>query len=126
MTYMYTDENRECLVEMLPCWWHDTFRAIWNLRTESPDEEWGEALAGVPVLGASKCHMDRGYVAALRFAASMVAAHKREFSCHQHAEVIKLLLTGASCEDLGDKQRAITNACQHLLGWYRDRIKEGY
>lgn len=123
MTYMYNDENRESLVKMLPCWWHDTFSAVWNLHTESPDEEWGEALAGVPVLGLSNCHMDPGYVAALRFAANMVAAHKQEFSCHQHAKVIELLLTGACCDDLDDKNRTITNAYQHLLGWYRDRIK---
>lgn len=126
MTYMYTDESRECLVEMLPRWWHDTFRAVWNLRTESPDEEWGEALAGVPVLGLSNCHLDPGYVEALRFAANTVAAHKEEFSCHQHAEAIELLLTGARYDDLGDKQRTITNAYQRLLGWYRDRIKKGY
>lgn len=125
MTYMYNDENRESLVKMLPGWWHDTFRAVWKLRTESPDEEWGEALAGVPVLGLSNCHMDPSYVAALRFAANMVAAHKREFSCHQHARAIELLLTGARCDDLDDKQRTIMNAYQHLLGWYRDRIKEG-
>lgn len=126
MPGFYTDENRERMVKMLPRWWYDTFRAVWNLRTESPDEDWCEALAGVPVLGLSNCHMDPGYVAALRFAASMVAANKQEFSCRQHAGVIELLLTGACCDDLDDKQRAIKSAYQHLLSWYRDRIKKGY
>lgn len=66
MTYMYTDENRERMASMLPDWWRDTFRDVWNLSTEDHYLDGVQARAGITALALRKHEVDDENVADLR------------------------------------------------------------
>lgn len=118
MTYMYTDENRERMADMLPSSWRDTFRAVWNLRAESPDEGWDEACAGVLALILRKHEVDDEHVADLRFSAAMVTMNAEEFGNNKHALACSRILTAAACHNYDERGRLLEEANRYLRSWH--------
>ena len=125
MTYMYTDENRECLVEMLPCWWHDTFRAIWNLRPEAHFLDVIQTRAGITALALSQHEVDDEHVADLRFSAAMVTMNADEFHSTEHALACSRILTAAACDNPTERRRLLQEAHHYLVGWDSTRNQKG-
>ena len=44
MTNLYTDEQRERIKKTMPDVWADAVHRVWNLRPDSPDVDWDNAL----------------------------------------------------------------------------------
>lgn len=126
MTYMYTDENRERMAAMLPDWWRDTFRAVWNLRAEDHYLDGVQARAGITALALRKHEVDDENVADLRFAAAMVTMNADEFGNNKHALACSYILTAATCDNPTEKRRLLEEANSYLRDWDRARLKEGY
>ena len=126
MTYFYNDENRERIATMLPDWWRDTFRAVWNLRTEDHYLDGVQARAGITALALRKHEVGNEYVADLRFAAAMVTMNAEEFGNNKHALACSYILTAATCGNPTEKRRLLEEANNYLRDWDRARLKEGY
>ena len=127
MTYFYNDENRERIATMLPDWWRDTFRAVWNLRTEDHYLDGVQARAGITALALRKHEVGNEYVADLRFAAAMVTMNAEEFgNNNKHALACSYILTAATCGNPTEKRRLLEEANNYLRDWDRARLKEGY
>lgn len=125
MTYMYTDENRERMASMLPDWWRDTFRDVWNLSTEDHYLDGVQARAGITALALRKHEVDDENIADLRFAAAMVTMSANEFGNNKHALACSYILIAAACDNPPERRRLLEEANNYLRDWDRARIQKG-
>ena len=105
MTYMYTDENRECMASMLPDSWRDAFRNVWNLHAESSDSDKAEATKKLIDLAHREHEVDPENVAELSFSSAMVVLNAEEFGSTKHALACSYLLKAAACDNPTERRR---------------------
>lgn len=125
MPGFYTDENREDIVSLLPNSWRDTFRAVWNLHTVSPVEDWVEASSGILAITLRKHDVNRENVAVLRFAARKVVLNADKFNTTRHALICSHLLEAAACYNSDERRSLLEVAHIYLHFWDRTRNLKG-
>lgn len=125
MTYLYNDENRERMAELLPSSWRDTFRDVWNLHPEAHFLEVLQTRAGITALALSRPEADDEHVADLRFAAAMVTMNSEEFHSPKHALACSRILTAAACDNPTERRRLLQEARHYLVGWDSTRNQKG-
>lgn len=125
MTYMYTDENREYMASMLPDGWRDTFRNVWNLRTESSDSDKAEATKKLIDLAHREHEVDPENVAELNFSSAMVVLNEEEFGCTKHALACSYILKAATCDNPTERRNLLEVAETYLRISYRTRDWKG-
>lgn len=101
MTNIYTDEQRERIKKPMPDVWADAVHRVWNLRPDSPDVDWDNALWSIDKLTTLKPgvhEMDPILGMWLMSAMFMVEKHKGEFISEEQADTVYYLI-GALISD---------------------------
>lgn len=134
MTYMYTDEQRERIKKPMPDVWADAVHRVWNLRPDSPDVDWDNALWSIDKLTTLKPgvhEMDPIRGMWLMSAMFMVEKHKSEFISEEQADTVYDLI-GALIYDRWERRVGMLRSAHRSLDswnrrrrdWYRHRKEE--
>ena len=127
MKVLYTDKQSLEFSDLMSLDWRDPFRDIWKLRSESPDEDWDEALTGVRllILGVDKEGFGRfGPVKDLRLAAVVVRENARGIHTPKQVEALSYLLIGDSYGNPDTRRRYLGAALSSLRTWHLNRKEE--
>lgn len=130
----YTDETRERIAAQMPTVWEAALSKTWNLRPDSPDVDWDNALWSIDKLTTLKPgvhEMDPIRGVWLMSAMFMVEKHKGEFISEEQADTVYDLI-GALISDRWERRDGMLRSAHHSLDswnrrrrdWYRHREEE--
>lgn len=126
MTNLYTDEQRERIAAQMPAVWEDALSKTWNLRPDSPDVDWDDALWSIyklTTLPAGAHEMDPIRSVWLFSAMYMVERHADQFHHRLQSEVVYHLIAALICDEWAGRVRELQRAERRLEAW-RDTRKE--
>lgn len=127
MTNLYTDEHRERIKKTMPDVWADAVHRVWNLRPDSPDVDWDNALWSIDKLttlpaGAHEMNPIRSMW--LFSAMYMVERHADQFRHKLQSEVIYHLIAALICDGWARSVRELRHAGRKLEKWRDTQRKE--
>ena len=134
MTNLYTDEQRDRIKKPMPDVWADAVHRVWNLRPDSPDVDWDNALWSIDKLTTLKPgvhEMDPILGVWLMSAMFMVEKHKGEFISEEQAGTVYDLI-GALVSARWERRAGMLRSAHRSLDswnrrrrdWYRHREEE--
>ena len=126
MTNLYTDEQRDRIKKTMPDVWASAVHRVWNLRHDSPDVLWGNALRSIDRLTTLKPgvhEMDPIRSMWLFSAMYMVERHHDQFHHKLQSEVVYHLIAALICDEWAGRVRELRHAGRKLEAW-RDTRKE--
>lgn len=134
MTNLYTDEQRDRIKKPMPDVWADAVHRVWNLRPDSPDVDWDNALWSIDKLTTLKPgvhEMDPILGVWLMSAMFMVEKHKGEFISEEQAGTVYDLI-GALISTRWERRAWMLRSAHRSLDswnrrrrdWYRHREEE--
>lgn len=128
MTYMYTDEQRERIAAQMPAVWAAALNKTWNLRPDSPDVDWDNALWSIDKLTTLKPgvhEMDPIRGVWLMSAMFKVEKHKSEFISEEQADTVYDLI-GALISDRWERRAGMLRSAHHSLDSWNRRRRDWY
>lgn len=120
----YTDEQRERIKKPMPDVWADAVHRVWNLRPDSPDVDWDNALWSIDKLTTLKPgvhEMDPLIGVWLMSAMFMVEKHKSEFISEEQADTVYDLIGALICDRWERRTGMLRSAHRSLDSWNRRR-----
>ena len=126
MTYMYTDEQRERIKKTMPDVWADDVHRVWNLRPDSPDVDWDNALWSIDkltTLPAGAHEMDPIRSLWLFSAMYMVERHRDQFHHRLQSGVVYHLIAALICDEWAGRVQELRHAERKLEAW-RDTLRK--
>ena len=127
MTNLYTDEQRERIKKPMPDVWADAVHRVWNLRPDSPDADWDNALWRIDkltALPAGAHEMDPIRSIWLFSAMCMVEMHAEQFHHKLQSKVMYHLIAALICDDGASRVRELRHAGRKLEAWRDTQRKE--
>jgi len=127
MTNLYTDEQRERIKKPMPDVWADAVHRVWNLRPDSPDVDWDNALWSIDKLTTLKPgvhEMDPIRSLWLFSAMCMVEMHADQFHHKLQSKVVYHLIAALICDDGASRVRELRHAERKLEAWRDTQRKE--
>lgn len=127
MTNLYTDEQRERIAAQMPAVWEAALNKTWNLRPDSPDEDWDNALWSIDkltTLPAGAHEMDPIRSLWLFSAMYMVERHRDQFHHKLQSEVLYHLIAALICDEWAGRVRELRHAGRKLEAWRTTQRKE--
>lgn len=127
MTNLYTDEQRERIKKPMPDVWADAVHRVWNLRPDSPDVDWDNALWSIDKLTTLKPgvhEMDPILGVWLMSAMFMVEKHAEQFHHKLQSGVVYHLIAALICDDWAARVRELQRAERKLEAWRDTQRKE--
>lgn len=124
MTNLYTDEQRDRIKKPMPDVWADAVHRVWNLRPDSPDVDWDNALWSIDKLTTLKPgvhEMDSIRGVWLMSAMFMVEKHKSEFISEEQADTVYDLIGALICGRWERRAGMLRSAHRSLDSWNRRR-----
>ena len=124
MTELYTDEQRDRIKKPMPDVWADAVHRVWNLRPDSPDVDWDNALWSIDkltTLPAGVHEMDPIRSLWLFSAMYMVEKHKSEFISEEQADTVYDLIGALICDQWERRAGMLRSAHRRLDSWNRHR-----
>lgn len=124
MTNLYTDEQRDRIKKTMPDVWADAVHRVWNLRPNSPDVDWDNALWSIDKLttlkpGVHEMNPIRGTW--LMSAMFLVEKHKSEFISEEQADTVYDLIGALICDRWERRAGMLRSAHRSLDSWNRRR-----
>lgn len=127
MTNIYTDEQRERIKKTMPDVWADAVHRVWNLRPDSPDVDWDNALWSIDKLTtllAGVHEMDPIRSMWLFSAMCMVEMHAEQFRHKLQSKVVYHLIAALICDEWAGRVRELRHAERKLEAWRDTQRKE--
>lgn len=127
MTNLYTDEQRERIAAQMPAVWEDALSKTWNLRPDSPDDDWDAAwriIDKLTTLPAGVHEMDPIRSLWLFSAMYMVEKHADQFHHKLQSEVVYHLIAALICDEWAGRVRELRHAERKLETWRDTQRKE--
>lgn len=127
MTDLYTDEQRDRIKKVVPDLWADAIHRVWNLRPDSPDVDWDNALWRIDKLTtllAGAREMDPIRSMWLFSAMCMVEMHADQFHHKLQSEVVYHLIAALICDEWAGRVRELRHAERKLEAWRDTQRKE--
>lgn len=127
MTNLYTDEQRERIKKPMPDVWADAVHRVWNLRPDSPDVDWDNALWSIDrltTLPAGAHEMDPIRSIWLFSAMCMVEMHADQFHHKLQSKVVYHLIAALICDEWAGRVRELRRAHLRLDEWRNTQRKE--
>ena len=124
MTDLYTDEQRDRIKKTMPDVWADAVHRVWNLRPDSPNVDWDNALWSIDKLTTLKPgvhEMDSIRSVRLMSAMFMVEKHKSEFISEEQANTVYDLIGALICDRWERRVGMLRSAHRSLDSWNRRR-----
>ena len=123
----YTDETRERIAAQMPTVWEAALSKTWNLRPDSPDVDWDNALWSIDkltTLPAGAHEMDPIRSIWLFSAMCMVEMHADQFHHKLQSGVVYHLIAALICDDGASRVRELRHAERKLEAWRDTQRKE--
>lgn len=123
----YTDETRERIAAQMPTVWEAALSKTWNLRPDSPDVDWDNALWSIDkltTLPAGAHEMDPIRSIWLFSAMCMVEMHADQFHHKLQSKVVYHLIAALICDDGASRVRELRHAERKLEAWRDTQRKE--
>ena len=127
MTNLYTNEQCDRITFQMPPVWGDALSKTWNLRPDSPDEEWDNALWSIDKLTTLKPgvhEMSPIRSMWLISAMYMVERHRDQFHHRLQSEVVNSLFAALICDEWAGRVRELRRAHHRLDEWRNTLRKE--
>lgn len=127
MTNLYTDEQRDRIKKTMPDIWADAVHRVWNLRPDSPDVDWDNALWSIDkltTLPAGAHEMDPIRSIWLFSAMCMVEMHADQFHHKLQSGVVYHLIAALICDEWAGRVRELRHAERKLEAWRDTQRKE--
>ena len=127
MTDFYTNENRERIKKPMPDVWADAVHRVWNLRPDSPDVDWDNALWSIDkltTLPAGIHEMNPIRSMWLFSAMCMVEMHAEQFRHKLQSGVVYHLIAALICDEWAGRVRELRHAERKLEAWRDTQRKE--
>lgn len=127
MTNLYTDEQRDRIKKPMPGVWADAVHRVWNLRPDSPDVDWDNALWSIDkltTLPAGAHEMDPIRSIWLFSAMYMVERHADQFHHKLQSKVVYHLIAALICDEWAGRVRELRHAGRKLEAWRDTQRKE--
>ena len=127
MTNIYTDEQRERIKKTKPDVWADAVHRVWNLRPDSPDVDWDNALWSIDkltTLPAGVHEMNPIRSLWLFSAMCMVEMHAEQFRHKLQSKVVYHLIAALICDEWAGRVRELRHAERKLEAWRDTQRKE--
>ena len=123
----YTDETRERIAAQMPTVWEAALSKTWNLRPDSPDVDWDNALWSIDKLTTLKPgvhEMDPIRSIWLFSAMRRVEKHAEQFHHKLQSKVVYHLIAAIICDDGASRVRELRHAERKLEAWRDTQRKE--
>lgn len=123
----YTDKTRERIAAQMPTVWEAALSKTWNLRPDSPDVDWDNALWSIDkltTLPAGAHEMDPIRSIWLFSAMCMVEMHADQFHHKLQSKVVYHLIAALICDDGASRVRELRHAERKLEAWRDTQRKE--